>query len=158
MKSMRILALSAVLVFGVAACNKEQPAPAPKPAPAPIATPPAAPAPAPAPVGVTVKGIQLGNAVGADKNVTAPMVSFGTKDTIYAAVSTDGTAPSATLAAKWTYQDGQTVNEATQTIAPNGPTVTEFHISKPDGWPTGSYTVAITLDGKPAGTSTFEVK
>ena len=60
--------------------------------------------------------------------------------------------------AKWTYQDGQTVNESSQTIAPNGPAVTSFHISKPDGWPTGNYTVTITLDGKPAGTATFDVK
>ena len=107
---------------------------------------------------MSVKSIQLGNAIGADKNVTAPMSTFGPKDTIYAAVATDGTAPSATIAAKWTYQDGQTVNEASQTIAPNGPSVTEFHISKPDGWPTGSYTVAITLDGKPASSATFDVK
>jgi hypothetical protein len=36
--------------------------------------------------------------------------------------------------------------------------VTEFHISKPDGWPAGKYSVVISIDGKPAGSQDFEVK
>ena len=37
--------------------------------------------------------------------------------------------------------DGQTVNESSQSIAPNGPAATAFQISKPDGFPPGKYKV-----------------
>jgi hypothetical protein len=107
---------------------------------------------------VTVATVELGNQIGADKRVTQQLTSFAPKDTIYATVVTNGSAPSATLTAKWTYQDGQVVNESTQTIAPNGPAATEFHISKPDGWPAGTYRVEVSLNGRSAGTKEFEVK
>ena len=77
---------------------------------------------------------------------------------LYAAVSTTGTASNATLGAKWTYQDGQTVNDSSQTIAPAGPAVTTFHISKPDGWPAGNYKVEISLDGKSVSSKDFTVQ
>jgi uncharacterized protein YfaS (alpha-2-macroglobulin family) len=107
---------------------------------------------------VTVTTVELGKQIGADKRVTQQMTSFAPKDTIYATVLTNGSAPSATLTAKWTYQDGQVVNESTQSIAPNGPAATEFHIAKPDGWPTGTYKVEVSLDGRSGGTREFEVK
>jgi len=50
------------------------------------------------------------------------------------------------------------VKEGTETIAPTGPAVTEFHISKPSGWPAGKYKVEIAVDGAPAGSKEFEVK
>lgn len=152
-----IIAMAGALALS--ACGKkEEPAPAPPaatPAPAPA---PATPPPAPAPAPVTVSSVDLGTAVDADNKVSAPATEFGTKDTIYAAVSTTGTAPNAVLSAKWTYQDGQTVNESSQTIAPNGDAVTSFHISKADGWPAGNYKVEITLDGKSVATKDFSVK
>jgi hypothetical protein len=63
-----------------------------------------------------------------------------------------------TLVARWTYGDGQLVKESSQTIAPSGPTVSEFHISKPDGWPAGSYKVEVVANGAPVGSQSFEVK
>jgi hypothetical protein len=107
---------------------------------------------------VSVTTIELGNQIGADKRVTRPMTSFAPKDTLYATVVTTGSAPSTTLTAKWTYQDGQLVNENTQTIAPTGPAATEFHIAKPDGWPAGIYKVEVFLNGRSTGTKEFEVK
>ena len=138
-----------------AACGKSEPPPAQQttapPAAAPVTPPPAAPA-------VTVTTIELGKQIGADKRVTQPSTSFASTDTIYASVVTHGATPSATLTAKWTYQDGQVVNEATQTIAPTGPATTEFHISKPDGWPAGTYKVEVSLNGRSTATKEFEVK
>ena len=65
---------------------------------------------------------------------------------------------SASLKARWTYEDGQVVDESAQTIAPTGgAAVTEFHISKPTGWPVGSYKVEVLLDGAPAGSKNFKV-
>ena len=50
------------------------------------------------------------------------------------------------------------MKEGSETIAPTGPSVTEFHISKPSGWPIGKYKVEISADGTPATTKEFEVK
>ena len=48
-------------------------------------------------------------------------------------------------------------DESTQTIAPAGDARTEFHISKPDGWPTGKYTLEVFLNGSSAATKDLEV-
>lgn len=144
-----------VSAFALVACKKaETPAPTPTAAPAePTAAPTAVPAPA-----VTVTDLSLGTSVGADKKVQKPSDTFSPKDTIFAAVSTDGSAASSVIAVKWTFGDGQTVKEDSKTIAPTGPAVTEFSIQKPKGWPKGSYTVAVTVDGKPGPSKTFKVQ
>ena len=148
----------AAAVMAIAACGKKEEPPKPTAAPAP--PPVQAPAPAPAPAGVTVSTINLGKAVGADKKVSAATDTFGKADTIYAAIDTTG-AGTATLKAKWTYhKDGKEalVKEDTQTIAPTGPATSEFHISKPDGWPVGDYQVEVFAGDKSAGVKKFSVK
>jgi len=117
----------------------------------------------PAPAGTTsgapvVVKVELGTAVGADKRVVQPTTTFSPGDTIYAAVMTDGNAPSATLTARWSYQDGQLVDESTQTITMNGPATTEFHVVKPSGWPTGGYKLEILLNGAQARAAEFNVR
>ena len=154
-----ILLLPALLALS--ACKRdEQPvtqappatAPAPQTAPAPLPAPTPAPTPA-----VTIGNIELGNAVGADNRVTTPSMNFAPTDTIYAAVSTNGASPNTTITARWTYQDGQVVNESSQTIAPAGPAVTTFNIAKPDGWPVGKYKVEVMIDGQSVGQREFDV-
>lgn len=158
------MAMLAVLIGSVVlvGCKKkEEPAP----------TPPAASEPAPAPMpqattamaAASVNGIDLGNAVGADMRVTAPMTSFAPTDTIYAAVSTGTSDPAASIAsklgAKWTHVDSnQTVHEEARDIVLAGDGVIDFQISKPDGWPTGKYKVEIMLDGAVVQTREFDVK
>ena len=157
LSKLRLVAVAAASVLALVACGKKEPAPAPAPAPTPVAP---APAPAPVPAGVTVSSVSLGKAVGADKKVTAASDTFAKGDTIYASVDTTGSG-SATLAAKWVYtKDGKTVpvKEDTATISATGPATSEFHISKPDGWPVGTYQVDVTLDGKPAATKSFKVQ
>jgi hypothetical protein len=162
-RAAREVALCALGLLAVvsASCSKsdEKTASVPPPAPAvappaPVVAPPAA-APKPAPFQVT--RIDLGNAIGAGKNVTAPTSTFKASDTIYASVVSEGSAPSVLLSARWTYEDGQVVSESQQSIAPSGPAATEFHISKPDGWPAGKYQVAIAANGLPAGIKEFTV-
>jgi hypothetical protein len=157
------LTLIAVMAGALAlsACGKDESHTAPPTTTPPTTTttpPVTTPAPAPAPAPVAVASVDVGNAVGADQRVTTPATQFAPQDTIYAAVSTTGSAANAVLNAKWTYQDGQTVNESSQTIAPSGPAVTTFHISKPDGWPAGNYKVEVSLNGMPAATKDFSVK
>ena len=109
-------------------------------------------------VGVRVSQIDMGRSLNADKTISDNSNSFKANDTIYASIATVGTAATATLKARWTYQDGQVVNESTQTIAPTGDARTEFHISKPDGWPTGKYKLEVFLNGSSAATKDFEVQ
>jgi len=107
---------------------------------------------------VRVADVSLGRAIGADKAVSDSTDKFRPTDTVYASVATDGTAQSATLRAKWTFEDGQTVDESSRTIAPSGRERTEFHIAKPSGWPAGKYKVEVFLNDQSAGTKTFEVE
>jgi Flp pilus assembly protein CpaB len=136
--------LAVLLALTMSACSKK---------PAPPATPAT-------PAVVTVKAVTVGKAIGDDKRVTAPASSFARTDTIYAAVETDGSG-TATLKAKWTYHKGDkaaVVNENSQTLVATGPAVTEFHISKPDGWPTGDYQVEVFLNDASAGAQKFVVQ
>ena len=146
--------LTAAVVLGLAslgsACKKKDAPPA--------GTPPAAEAPAPAAAAVRVTEVQLGTALGADKRVQSPTDSFASKDTIFAAVVTQGNAPAAELTARWTFQDGQLVSETKKSIVPSDQGVTEFSLQKPDGFPAGEYTLAISLDGKPVESKKFRVQ
>lgn len=157
-----LIAFALAATLSLAACGKKEDATAPTAAPpaaSATASQPATP-PASAPAtseAVSVASIDLGSAVGADQKVTTATTTFNPKDSIYAAVSTTGSG-NATLAAKWTYQDGQTVKEDSKTIAATGPATTSFEISKPDGWPAGNYKVEVTLNGQPAGSKDFSVK
>jgi hypothetical protein len=105
-----------------------------------------------------IADVALGRTMGNDKHVTNPIDSFTPHDTIFASVHTTGTAQNTALAAKWTFQDGQIVNERTETISPTGDAYTEFHISKPNGWPVGKYTLHVLLNGQEVQTKDFEVK
>jgi hypothetical protein len=151
-----VVLVLAVLMLGIAGCGKEPPPPKP------AAVPPPAPqvqAPSAANV-VSVANINLGKALGPDKKVSAPTDTFAKGDTIYAVVDTVGSG-NATLKAKWTYHRGDTtapVHEDSQTISANGPATSEFHVSKPDGWPPGDYQVEISLNDKSVGTKKFVVK
>jgi len=102
--------------------------------------------------------VEVGKQLGPDKRITNPTTTFGPKDTIYVSVTTEGAAPSKTISAKWSFQDGQVIKEATETVAPTGPAATEFHIAKASAWPVGKYKVEISVDGSPAGSKDFEVK
>ena len=108
--------------------------------------------------GLKVTHIDVGRSVTAEKTIAEKTDSFRPADTFYVSVETDGSGPSATLTARWTYQDGQVVDESRQDVAPTGrATVTEFHLSKPDGWPAGGYKVEVLLNGASAGTREFKV-
>ena len=109
-------------------------------------------------VGIRVSQVDIGRSLTADKAINDNTDSFKPNDTIYASIATEGTAATAALKARWTYQDGQVVDESTQTIAPTGAARTEFHISKPDGWPAGKYKLEVFLNGASATTKDFEVQ
>ncbi len=105
-----------------------------------------------------VTEVRLGRSVGPDRRVTTETTQFSPRDTIYASVATQGTASNATLTARWTYQDGQVVDETQQTISPTGPANTEFHVVNPGGWPAGTYRVHVLVNGQPAQSREFTVR
>lgn len=158
-RTLVVVSLSIASALALGACNKS-PAPqheAETTAPATGATAAPTPAVESAPATVSVTAVDLGSAVGADQKVTAPTTTFSPGNTIYAAVATTGKG-TATLDAKWIYQDGQTIKEDSKSIAADGPATTTFSISKPDGWPTGNYKIEVTLNGTPAMSKDFTVK
>ena len=144
-----------LLMLGVQGCKKEPPPPTPAPTTmmsAPTTTQPAV---------VSVTGVTLGNAVGADKKISTVVDTFTPKETIYASVDTIGTGP-AKLRALWSFVRGEKVAKVDETsveISPTGPATSEFHVSKPSGWPKGDYKVEIFLNDAavPAQTKTFKV-
>lgn len=104
-----------------------------------------------------VKEIELGRRLNADKSLGDKTETFLPSDTVYVVIDTD--APGAlTLTARWSFEEGQLVDESSQTVAATGKARTEFHIAKLDGFPTGKYKVEVTVDGKPAGSEEFTVK
>jgi hypothetical protein len=108
--------------------------------------------------GVHVTEVTLGRSVGGDKAITDRTDTFKPNDTIYASVATEGSSPSATLRAKWSFEGGQLVDESTRTIAPNNRERTEFHISKPDGWPPGKYKLEVFLNDQLTETKNVDVR
>ncbi|CAN5597885.1 hypothetical protein BH23GEM1_BH23GEM1_11720 [soil metagenome] len=113
----------------------------------------------PAPAAFRVTDIQLGKRIGSDKRVTESSTTFGTRDTIYVSVVTDGAASGTRLSASWQYNNSQTVSESEETVTTTGETnVSEFHISKATPWPTGAYKVEIKVNGTPAGSRDFQIQ
>lgn len=142
-----VLLLAAVLAAGLAACGKDETDRADRNLDAPTDQ-----------VAVHLVDAELGRAAGGDGSITDATDEFGPNDTIYLSVETDGRAESSTLAARWTYQDGQEVDRSETTIAPRGREHTQFHVSKPDGWPPGDYEVEISIDGRTVETLDFNVE
>jgi hypothetical protein len=158
-----ILAASLAAVLALSACGKHEESATPTPAtPPPAATQTAA---MPADMGaaptamsaVKFTSLEQGSTVDADNKVVASGTSFAPTDTIYASVGTSGSG-NATLAAKWTYQDGQTVHEDSKVLDASGPATTAFMISKPSGFPAGNYKVDISLNGNQVASKDFSVK
>ncbi len=108
---------------------------------------------------VRVTDATLGRSIGGDKAIADKTETFAPNDTVYVSIATDGSSPSAALRAKWTFEDGQVVDESTRTIAQtNNHERTEFHISKPDGFPAGKYKVEVFLNDQSAESKNFEIR
>ena len=165
-----ILVVSVAAALALGACNKTNdsvstsgtPSSAMTAAPASTVAPTAMP-PAMAPAGaatagaVSVTSVDVGTSVDATNRVTAASSSFAPKDDIYASVVTNGNGQ-AKLDARWTFQDGQVVNEDSKTIDASGEQATVFKINKPSGFPPGNYKVEISLNGNMVSSKDFSVK
>ncbi|TZF90635.1 hypothetical protein [Cognatilysobacter lacus] len=169
----RLIAVALIASTALVACKKHETTTATDttaPAATPADTMPAAPAPlpptsTPSPAAAdAISEVQLGTSVGADNRVASPMTSFGTKDTLYASITTPANT-TGKLGARWTYlgTDGKATAKQVDTqskdlTAGTSATTHEFHISKPDGWPVGKYRVEISHDGTVVQSRDFDVR
>lgn len=107
---------------------------------------------------VAVTQIDLGRSLNSDLTINDNTDTFRPTDVIYASIETKGPG-SATLAVRWTDANNRLIDETSRAISPTDEAArTEFHISKPDGWPEGKYKVTVLVNGTEAGTKEFEVK
>ena len=148
-KRLAALALSLGALVALGACGK-------KDEPAVVDTTAMAPTPAPV-AALHVTGVETGKGVNTDKTIKDDEHDFGVRDTVYVSVKTEG-AGTGTLAAKFTFQDGQTVEQASQNISPTADAYHEFHIQKATAWPKGNYRVVVMLNGDSVGTKDYTVK
>ena len=175
MTRFRAPVLMIAILLATAGCNRDEAAPATDPAAAAPAPAPAAPPPVPGdmmplelpepvidstPVDTTISGIDASNA--ADElgtELTGPLSDeFTSKDSVFLAIRTNGTAEKYTISSKWFYPDGEVITENSQIVTGAGPTSTIFSMSKPDGWEPGTYKVEFSINGKLQQTKTFPVR
>lgn len=107
---------------------------------------------------ISVTEISLGSSIGPDRRVSQPRQVFSPSDTVYASVVTKGSGSRGQLKARWTDQGSKVVAESALDISAEGTTVSEFHISKPNGLAAGGYEVEIFLDGASTGKRSFSVQ
>jgi hypothetical protein len=107
-----------------------------------------------------VTEVELGRSMRGDTAVADETDDFTPRDTIHAIVRHEGAATGARITARWTFEDGQVVDERTETVSPSGAgaAFTHFMVSKASPWPAGKYTLRILVNGTEVETEEFEVK
>ena len=118
------------------------------------------PATAPAAGDLRVTEVDLGRAMVGDTAVVEDIDDFAPTDTIHAVVRHEGAANGATITARWTFQDGQVVDERSETVTATAGTTayTHFMITKATPWPTGNYTLRVLVNGNEVESEDFEIK
>ena len=123
-------------------------------------TPSAAPPPGgAAATGLRVTDVALGKAMRGDTAVVDDIDDFARTDTVHAVVKHEGAATDARITARWTFQDGQVVDERSETVtaAAGAPAYTHFMISKATPWPTGNYTLRVLVNGTEVESEEFAI-
>ena len=147
--------------LALAGCKKQSTEADTAKTPPPMSTPapmePAAPRPA-MDNALTVSSVTLGKQAGADKTITASTTEFGSKDPIIVSVATNGSASDAKLHARLVYENGQVAGEESQAIAARGMDTTNFTFNNAKGWPSGSYTAEVSVNGGAPHNTAFTVK
>lgn len=154
----------AALALGAAACGGNDDAADTRMAPGTIADGPAVGGSASG-TGVTagalrVTEVWLGRAMRGDTAVVDDIDDFARTDTIHAVVRHEGAAQGSSITARWTFEDGQVVDERSETVTgvADRPGYAHFMISNPAGWPVGDYRLTVLVDGREVETEDFEVQ
>jgi hypothetical protein len=104
-----------------------------------------------------VASIQLGRALNEDRTVSSFTTTFTPDETVYLSVLTTGVG-SGTISLRWKY-GGAVVDEPKRDVSYRINAVTDFKLQGGGGgFPLGSYSVEVFLNGQSAGTRTFSVQ
>lgn len=108
---------------------------------------------------IELEDLSLGRTIDQENKVTDKTDSFGSGDVIYAVVETDENEAGLPLTARWTFgDDGQVVNEQTQTVAQGDEARTVFRLSKGSAWAKGDYRVQIMYNGREVKSAKFKIE
>ena len=99
--------------------------------------------------------IQVGRAINPDGSVGSPSTLFKQNETVYVSVLTDA-AGEGTIQVKWMFGE-QVIDEPVKKVSFQGPGATSFQMQNSGGFPAGSYSVEVFVDGVSAGKRAFKV-
>ena len=104
---------------------------------------------------LTVSTVQLGRSLNSDNSIGDHATRFAPTDTIYVSVLTDGPGRG-TISVRWLF-DGRLISEPSRDVSYRDQAATEFRIQNSGGFPPGSYSVEVMLDGVAVDTRNFRV-
>jgi len=130
---------TAVLVVGLAACNKEQRQDIDSVGGEAVDAVQAE---------IAVLKIDVGKNVNGEKEVTNETNTFAKSDTIYASILTTGAADAGALSAKWLFPDGSVIEQKADSGNTGRSGRAVFFIAKPGGLPAGKYTFQAVVNGR----------
>jgi len=111
---------------------------------------------------INVTDVHLGTEVDDNHAVTSPQTAFASDDeNIHLSVTTvsDSNAPAtATIGVRWTFEDGQLIDERSAALEFTDRDTTSFHVNNTDGWPMGTYNVEVTLNGEAVERRQFTIQ
>jgi hypothetical protein len=94
-----------------------------------------------------VRQLTIGASANQWNEIDEPRDIFLPDETMHASVLSDGDV-SGVITARWTYGDDKQIVDVQTKTVPIGPQITEFSISKPDGWPIGVYQLNIFVNAE----------
>ena len=112
---------------------------------------------------VQITELELAATIASDFRPIVPTTLFKPADTVYLVVTTIGPVEGepGSLGVAWRYgaeQSQQAVHSEGKELIFSGPGTTVFEVSKPDGWPTGDYSVEVFLNGKATKKLSYSVQ
>ena len=103
-----------------------------------------------------VTAIQTGKSLNSDNSIGTHAATFRPKDTMYVSVLTSARG-AGTIVVRWKL-GGRVIHEVTKDVSYNDQAATDFRFQAADGFPPGSYTIEVLVDGKDAGTRDVRVE
>lgn len=101
-----------------------------------------------APGALSFVDVDVGRHLDANRKISDATDDFAPTDTIFASVHTTGRATNAPVVGRWTFENGATVDEITDSVTTNGDAYSAFFIVKPGGLPKGKYTIHVFVNGR----------